>query len=87
MENGEKQKIIKKFRTHKDDSGSPEIQIALLTNKISLLSEHFKKHPKDVHSRVGLIKMVNRRRKLLDYLLRKDTKRYHEVIKNLGLRK
>jgi len=87
MENGEKQKIIKKFRIHKDDSGSPEIQIALLTNKISLLSEHFIKHPKDVHSRVGLIKMVNRRRKLLDYLLRKDTKRYHEVIKNLGLRK
>lgn len=87
MEKKEKQKIIKKFQIHKSDSGSPDVQIALLTNKINFLSEHFKRHPKDVHSRVGLLRMVNQRRKLLDYLLKKDTKRYHKVIEELGLRK
>jgi len=87
MEKEEKQKIIKKFRVHKIDSGSPEVQIALLTHKINILSEHFKKHSKDVHSRVGLIRMVNRRRKLLNYLLQKDPKRYSSVVKKLNLRK
>lgn len=87
MEKEGKQKIIKKFRVHKTDSGSPEVQIALLTYKIGILSEHFKKHPKDVHSRVGLIRMVNRRRKLLNYLLQKDLERYSNVVKKLKLRK
>ncbi|OYD15091.1 30S ribosomal protein S15 [candidate division WOR-3 bacterium JGI_Cruoil_03_44_89] len=87
MEKNGKQKIMKKFRIHKNDSGSPDVQIALLTHQITTLQEHFKRHPKDVHSRVGLIKMVNRRRKLLNYLLRKDSKRYYTVIKKLGLRK
>lgn len=87
MEKKEKQKVIKKFRIHKNDSGSPEVQIALLTNKISTLQEHLKRHPKDVHSRVGLIKMVNRRRKLLNYLLQKETERYNSVTEKLKLRK
>jgi small subunit ribosomal protein S15 len=87
VEKKEKQKVIKKFRIHKNDSGSPEVQIALLTNKISTLQEHLKRHPKDVHSRVGLIKMVNRRRKLLNYLLQKETERYNSVTEKLKLRK
>ena len=87
MEKKEREKIIKKFRIHKTDSGSPEVQIALLTNKINDLQDHFKKHPKDLHSRVGLLMMVNTRRKLLNYLSRKDAKRYSGVIKKLGLRK
>lgn len=87
MEKKGKEKIIKKFRIHKTDSGSPEVQIALLTNKINDLQDHFKKHPKDLHSRVGLLMMVNTRRKLLNYLSRKDAERYSGVIKKLGLRK
>lgn len=87
MEKEEKQKRIEKFRVHEKDSGSPEVQIALLTYRINSLSQHFKEHPKDFHSRLGLIKMVGRRRRLLGYLLRKDTKRYHFIIKALNLRK
>lgn len=87
MEKEEKQKRIEKFRIHEKDSGSTEVQIALLTYRINSLSQHFKEHPKDFHSRLGLIKMVGRRRKFLGYLLRKDTKRYHVIIKTLNLRK
>ena len=83
----EKEKIIEKFRIHENDSGSPEVQIALLTGRITSLTEHFKEHKKDLHSRIGLIKMVNRRRRLLNYLLKKDITRYQNVIKELGLRK
>jgi len=83
----EKEKIIKDFQTHKDDTGSPQVQVALLTQEINNLVEHLKTHKKDFHSRRGLLKMVSRRRSLLSYLAQKDKKAYTEVIKKLGLRK
>ncbi len=83
----QKQEIIQKFRLHESDTGSPEVQIALLTARIQELTEHFKVHKKDHHSRRGLLKMVSRRRKLLDYVRRQDVARYREIIKALGLRK
>ena len=79
--------IIQKFRMHPSDTGSPEVQIALITERILYLIEHFKKHKKDHHSRRGLIKLVGQRRRLLDYLKQKDIKRYREIIKKLGIRK
>ena len=79
--------IIKDFQRDAKDTGSPEVQVALLTTRINDLSDHFKKHKHDHHSRRGLLKMVNRRRKLLDYLKRKDVERYQELIKRLGLRR
>jgi len=82
-----KQELIGKFKLHEKDSGSPAVQIALLTERINYLTEHFKMHKKDHHSRRGLLKMVNQRRKLLDYLKRKDTDRYRLVIEGLRLRK
>jgi small subunit ribosomal protein S15 len=82
-----KQELIVKFKLHEKDSGSPAVQIALLTERINYLTEHFKMHKKDHHSRRGLLKMVNQRRKLLDYLKRKDTDRYRQVIEGLRLRK
>jgi small subunit ribosomal protein S15 len=82
-----KQELIGKFKLHDKDSGSPAVQIALLTERINYLTEHFKMHKKDHHSRQGLLKMVNQRRKLLDYLKRKDTDRYKNVIDGLSLRK
>jgi small subunit ribosomal protein S15 len=82
-----KQEVIGKFKLHDKDSGSPAVQIALLTERINYLTEHFKMHKKDHHSRRGLLKMVNQRRKLLDYLKRKDTDRYKNVIEGLSLRK
>jgi len=82
-----KQELIGKFKLHDKDSGSPAVQIALLTERINYLTEHFKMHKKDHHSRRGLLKMVNQRRKLLDYLKRKDTDRYRQVIEGLRLRK
>jgi small subunit ribosomal protein S15 len=82
-----KQELIGKFKLHEKDSGSPAVQIALLTERINYLTEHFKMHKKDHHSRRGLLKMVNQRRKLLDYLKRKDTERYRQVIEGLRLRK
>lgn len=82
-----KKGIIEKFRTHERDTGSPEVQVALLTEKINNLTEHFKVHPKDFHSRRGLIKLVSRRRKLLDYLRVKDFNRYRKLIEDLGIRK
>lgn len=83
----EKNKIIEKFRTHEKDTGSSEVQIAILTEEITQLTEHLKKHPKDVHSRRGLLGMVARRRKLLDYLKDEDEKRYNSVVKKLGLKR
>ena len=82
-----KQELIKKFGQRKDDTGSPEVQVAVLTERIVNLTEHFKGHHKDNHSRRGLLMMVNKRRSLLDYLRKKDVERYAKLIKDLGLRK
>ena len=83
----QKTDLISSYRTHDGDTGSPEVQIALLSNRISYLTEHFKSHAKDHHSRRGLLKLVGQRRRLLDYLKRKDTDRYADLIKRLGIRK
>jgi small subunit ribosomal protein S15 len=82
-----KQLIIKDFATKEGDTGSPEVQIALLTNQITTLTEHLKKHKKDVHSRKGLLKMVAKRRRLLNFLQRKDEKRYTALLGRLNLSK
>jgi len=82
-----KKEIIEKFKGHEKDTGSPEVQIALLTDRIVHLTEHFKTHVKDHHSRRGLLKMVGKRRRLLDYLKSKDVERYRKIIKELGIRK
>jgi len=82
-----KNEILKKFRVHEKDTGSPEVQIALLTKRINELNEHFKTHKKDYHSRRGLLKLVGRRKRLLEYLKRKDYDRYKKLIKELSLRK
>ncbi|MBR0144044.1 MAG: 30S ribosomal protein S15 [Clostridia bacterium] len=82
-----KKQIIEENRTHETDTGSPEVQIAILTYRINDLTEHLKVHPKDNHSRRGLLQMVGNRRNLLDYLARKDIERYRAVIAKLGIRK
>ncbi len=82
-----KQEIISKFKLHGLDSGSPEVQIALLTEKIRYLTEHFKVHKSDHHSRRGLLRMVGRRRRLLEYLKRAKVERYRGIVKELGLRR
>jgi small subunit ribosomal protein S15 len=82
-----KQDIIEEFRKAGTDTGSPEVQVALLSARINELSEHFTEHKKDHHSRRGLLRMVNQRRKLLDYLKRKDLARYQDLISRLGLRR
>jgi len=82
-----KKGLIVQFRVHEGDTGSPEVQIALLTERISHLTEHFKTHAKDHHSRRGLLKLVGQRRRLLDYLKGKDSERYAELIRRLGIRK
>jgi small subunit ribosomal protein S15 len=79
--------IVKEYQVGEGDTGSPEVQVALLTANIEQLQEHFKSHSHDHHSRRGLIRMVNQRRKLLDYLKRKDAQRYSDLIKRLGLRR
>ena len=79
--------LIESFRTHQSDTGSPEVQVALLTERINELSEHFKTHQKDHHSRRGLLKIVSQRRRLLDYLRRYDAGRYQALIERLGLRR
>ena len=84
---GAKKEVIEKFKVHEKDTGSPEVQIALLTSRIQYLTEHFKIHKKDHHSRRGLLKMVIRRKKLLNYLKGKDEKRYENIIKKVGLKK
>ncbi len=82
-----KEKIVGDYKTHQADTGSSQVQIALLTQRINELTEHFKVHNKDNNSRRGLLQMVSRRRKLLDYLRRRDINEYHEIIKKLGLRR
>jgi len=83
----EKTKIIKKYKLHETDSGSPEVQIALLTEEIRRLLLHLKKHSKDFHSKRGLLKMVAKRRKFLKYLKEEDEKRYNGLVKKIGLKK
>ena len=82
-----KTNIITKYQVNEKDTGSSEVQIALLTERLNYLNDHFKTHGKDHHSRHGLIRMVNRRRKLLDYLKREDAQRYQTIIKELGIRR
>lgn len=82
-----KKEAIGNFQAHENDTGSPEVQVALLSARIEYLTEHFKVHKKDHHSRRGLLKLVGRRRRLLDYLKTKDIERYREIIKRLGLRR
>ena len=79
--------IITQYKQHEGDTGSPEVQVALLTKRINELTDHFKTHTKDNHSRRGLLKLVSQRRSLLDYLKRRDINRYHDLINRLGLRK
>lgn len=83
----QKSDLINSYRVHDTDTGSPEVQIALLSNRISYLTEHFKTHAKDHHSRRGLLKLVGRRRRLLDYLKQVDVERYRSIIDKLGIRK
>jgi small subunit ribosomal protein S15 len=83
----QKTDLISQYRTHDEDTGSPEVQIALLSSRITYLTEHFKTHAKDHHSRRGLLKMVGRRRRLLDYLKKTDLERYRTIIDKLGIRK
>ena len=83
----EKTRLMKEFATNEGDTGSPEVQVAILTSRISTLTEHFKTHKKDNHSRRGLLKLVALRRKLLDYAKGKDEARYQDLIKRLGLRR
>jgi len=83
----EKKELIDRFKLHETDTGSPEVQIALLSYRINYLTEHFKTHKKDHHSRRGLLKLVGRRRRLLNYLKRKDINRYRAIIESLGIRK
>jgi small subunit ribosomal protein S15 len=82
-----KTEVIGSYRTHDGDTGSPAVQVALLSERINYLTEHFKAHAKDHHSRRGLLKLVGQRRRLLDYLKRKDSDRYGELIRRLGIRK
>ncbi len=82
-----KQEVIEQFKTHAEDTGSPEVQIAILTERITYLTEHLKQHRKDFHSRRGLLKMVGKRRRLLRYLYQKDPERYRDIIAKLGLRR
>ncbi len=82
-----KTEVIGTYAVHTGDTGSPEVQVALLSERINYLTEHFKTHAKDHHSRRGLLKLVGQRRRLLDYVKRKDTERYAELIRRLGIRK
>ncbi|NLZ44075.1 MAG: 30S ribosomal protein S15 [Clostridia bacterium] len=82
-----KQQLIEKYRINENDTGSPEVQIAILTERINQLTEHLKVHKKDFHSRRGLLKMVGQRRGLLNYLQKKDIQRYRAIVESLGLRK
>ncbi len=82
-----KAKVISEYKLHKNDSGSAEVQVAILSHRINQLTEHFKTHKKDHHSRRGLLGMVARRRRLLDYLKRKDPQRYKNLIQSLGIRR
>ncbi|HLE19433.1 MAG TPA: 30S ribosomal protein S15 [Syntrophales bacterium] len=87
LDSDKRSEIMARFQLHEKDTGSPEVQIALLSSRITYLTEHFKLHKKDHHSRRGLLKLVGQRRRLLDYLKKKDLERYRIVIQRLGLRK
>jgi len=87
LEQTKKLKIIKDFKTHGKDTGSTEVQVALLTERINVLSEHFAQHKKDLHSRRGLLMMVNKRRRLLNFLKKNDSKKYEDILNKLNLRK
>jgi len=87
LETEKKKTVIEKFQMHDSDTGSPEVQIALLSERIIYLTEHFKTHKKDFHSRRGLLKLVGQRRRLLDYLKKKEFQRYKTMISTLGLRR
>lgn len=82
-----KAEVVTKFRTHESDTGSPEVQVALLSERITMLTEHFKTHKKDNHSRRGLLKLVSQRRRLLDHLNKTDAARYQAIVAKLGLRR
>ena len=82
-----KTELIGTYRTHESDTGSPEVQVAILSERINYLTDHFKSHAKDHHSRRGLLKLVGQRRRLLDYLKAKDAERYADIIRKLGIRK
>ena len=82
-----KEQVVEDYKTHSSDTGSSQVQVALLTQRINELTDHFRKHKKDNHSRRGLLKMVSRRRKLLDYLKRRDINEYHTIIEKLKLRR
>lgn len=84
---GQKQETIEKFRRHQSDTGSPEVQVALLSGRIAYLTEHSRTHKKDHHSRMGLLKLVGQRRRLLDYLKKRDVSRYQTLIQQLGIRR
>ena len=87
LEKEQKLEIIDRFKKHDVDTGSPEVQIAIFSERIKILTEHLKIHSKDHHSRRGLLKMVGRRRRLLNYLQKQDVERYRAIVKNLGLRR
>ena len=87
MNKEKKQQLIQEYRLSETDTGSPEVQIAILTERINHLNEHLKEHPLDHHSRRGLLKMVGKRRNLLNYLIKKDVERYRSIFKSLGIRK
>lgn len=87
LESKKKEKIIKEYKVHETDTGSDEVQIALLSEEIKGLLSHLKKHPKDLHSKRGLLKMVSRRRKLLKHLKKENEKRYNKIVKAVGLKK
>lgn len=87
LEPGAKERVIQTYRQHDTDTGSPEVQIALLSQRITYLTDHFKTHQKDHHSRRGLLKLVGQRRRLLDYLKRSDVERYRNVVSSLNLRR
>ncbi len=87
LSKGIKEEIVKKYARTENDTGSPEVQIAILTEEIKVLTEHLKEHKQDFHSRRGLLKKVGQRRSLLNYLLNKDVTRYRDIVRSLGLRK
>jgi small subunit ribosomal protein S15 len=87
LSNELKKQIVEKFQVHETDTGSPEVQVAILTERIAQLTEHFRVHKKDHHSRRGLYKMIGHRRNLLNYIRKKDVNRYRELIQTLGLRR
>lgn len=87
LEQERKAALVTKYRQHETDTGSPEVQVAILSDRITYLTEHFKTHKKDHHSRRGLLKLVGQRRRLLDYLKGKDSNRYKKLIEGLGIRK